>query len=434
MDDTATGEVNEERFDGIVDVDLDAAEAARLWAASGAQWLTDPAADVPTGLVRRVVGLVAALERRGAGLAGLVPGAGLGLLAERAALMGLPRSGRVSAGGASRLLRARDGWYVLSIARDDDRDLVPALLETETFDHEPGRVDLWDVIERAVADRPIAELCERAALLGLPGGAVGEVVDGRAVLADRVGPAAARGVDGAVVVDLSSLWAGPLCSDVLARLGARTIKVESTRRPDGGRAARRFFSVLHGRAESVALDLASASGNAELRRLLLAADVVIEGSRPRALEQMGFDARQLAQVGPKVWVSITARGRGPGVRDRVGFGDDAAAVGGLVAWVEDAPVFLADAVADPLTGLTAAHAVTELIERKGRWLVDIALARVSRSVAAEPATGKAFEPTTAPAARPRPRSDPGRAMPLGRDTERVLAWAADVNQRPRPGA
>jgi hypothetical protein len=310
------------------------------------------------------------------------------------------------------LVRCGDAWLALTLARDDDRALLPAWLEhpIESVD------DVWFELAGLVAQRSSVTLVERAALVGLPCAAVGEVTDARAVLVDQVGDAPARELDGAVVVNLAALWAGPLCADILARLGARLVTVESTRRPDGGRETRRFFNALHGRSESVALDLTSPKGRAALGGLLAIADVVIEGSRPRALEQMGFDARALVAEGPQVWISITAQGRGDRFRDRVGFGDDAAVAGGLVGWVNGEPRFVADAVADPLTGLAAALAVVELLEGGGRWLADIALARVARS-----AVGDWVKPGLAVAQRPRPRNDPGGSMPLGRDTSTVLS-------------
>src|SRR5262249_1870616 len=111
-----------------------------------------------------------------------------------------------------------------------------------------------------------------------------------------------------LVVDLSSLWAGPLCSHLLLAGGARGVKVESIGRPDGARAdTTGFFDLLnHGKA-SVALDLPSTYGLAQLRRLVAAADVVIEGSRPRALRRWGIDPA--TADGPQVWVSITGHGR-----------------------------------------------------------------------------------------------------------------------------
>src|SRR5206468_643174 len=55
---------------------------------------------------------------------------GAQLLGERAALMGLTRNGPWSAGGTCRAVRAADGWWVLSLARDDDLGAVPALVES----------------------------------------------------------------------------------------------------------------------------------------------------------------------------------------------------------------------------------------------------------------------------------------------------------------
>ena len=72
---------------------------------------------------------------------------------------------------------------------------------------------------------------------------------------------------GLVVIDLSALWAGPLCGDLLARSGATVVKVESTQRPDGARrGARAFFDLLNGRKRSVGLDLQSRQGTASSER------------------------------------------------------------------------------------------------------------------------------------------------------------------------
>ncbi len=398
---------------GAHDADLAVDEVAALWSASGAAWLTESQLGAPVALVRRIVGLVEHLDRRGASVSSLVSARGVGLLAERAAAMGLPASGAVSAGGASRFLLARDGWLALSLARPEDQELLPAWLD-----------GVAAPLEEAVGGRPVAELVERAVLLGLPCAEV-DAVDGadgaEAVLVDRCGEAPPRPIAESLVVNLSALWAGPLCADLLARAGARLITVESERRPDGGRQARRFFAALHGRSESVALDLTGSTGRRRLARLIDRADVVIEGSRPRALEQMGIDARRTtARGGPQVWLSITAHGRTGMAARRVGFGDDAAAAGGLVGWIDASPRFVADAVADPLSGLTAAATVLELLDRGGRWMADVALARTARSV--RPGEdgwvrlGDELERRP-----PRPRSDPGSPMPLGRDTERVIA-------------
>ena len=65
----------------------------------------------------------------------------------------------------------------------------------------------------------------------------------------------------------------------------------------------------------------------------------------------------------------------------MGFGDVAAAAGGLVAGDAQGPCFLADAVADPLTGLVTAAAVLEALGAGGRWLIDAAMAPMAAAVA-----------------------------------------------------
>jgi crotonobetainyl-CoA:carnitine CoA-transferase CaiB-like acyl-CoA transferase len=160
--------------------------------------------------------------------------------------------------------------------------------------------------------------------------------------------------------------------------GARVVKVESRARPDGARRGpAAFFDLMHDGKEFVTIDFTHDS----LHELLLSADVVIEGSRPRALEQLGLDARDMIESGPRIWLSITGHGRDEPQRDWVGFGDDAAVAGGLVGWWQGMPCFMGDAIADPLTGIAGAVAVLEAVNDGGRWLIDCNLAGVAAYVA-----------------------------------------------------
>jgi crotonobetainyl-CoA:carnitine CoA-transferase CaiB-like acyl-CoA transferase len=221
-------------------------------------------------------------------------------------------------------------------------------------------------------------------------------------------------IEEVTVVDLSSLWAGPLCASLLSAIGARVIKVESTRRPDGARRGPAgFYDLLNAGKESVALDFTDEDDRRRLRRLVESADVVIEGSRPRALEHLGIDARSGRA---RVWLSITGHGRNQPMR--IGYGDDAAVAGGLVARDDDGPLFIADAVADPITGLLGAVAVLDLLRNGGIWLVDLALAR-SAALAAGSASASAI--TIADAAPPRHRIPPRRAARLGDHNDAVLS-------------
>ncbi len=195
------------------------------------------------------------------------------------------------------------------------------------------------------------------------------------------------------------------------------------RAPDGPTAPRRgppaFFDLLHGDQESVALDFADPGDAARLAALVAAADVVIEASRPRALAQLGIDAAAVAAASASVWVSITGYGRGGPAGRRVAFGDDAAVAGGLVAGTTADPVFCADAVADPLSGLAAAAAVVDRLAAGGGWLVDVAMAGVAAWCARLPPPSPSA--WSGDVAVGRARSATTTAPALGADTRAVLA-------------
>ena len=92
------------------------------------------------------------------------------------------------------------------------------------------------------------------------------------------------------------------------------------------------------------------------------------------MTQLGIDVDEIAEGGT-VWVSITGHGRdGEGAR-RAAFGDDAAVAGGLVAADDGGPVFVADAVADPLAGMVAAVAALDRFAAGGGWVIDVSMAR-----------------------------------------------------------
>jgi hypothetical protein len=324
-----------------------------------------------------------------------------------------------------------DGWIAVSLARETDLEAVPAWVGVPLagWSTDPAELDI-ERMTRAVADLAARRLVEMGALLGLAVGTPGEVRATSAVQVlhrhhhhRRADPVGHR----PLVVDLSSLWAGPLCSALLAAGGADVVKVESSVRPDGMRRdPSGFFDLLNHGKRSVALDLTTDEGIDDLRCLLDAADVVIEGSRPRALIQLGVSAEELvAASSSKVWLSITGHGRSGSAAMRVGFGDDAAVAGGLVAWdTTDQPCFVGDAVADPLTGLVSAAAVSRALAAGGSWLLDVALSRV----AAEAARGLERPAAVLDeqlVARPRVRPVTGPAAPLGAHTDMVLAQVRD---------
>jgi hypothetical protein len=334
----------------------------------------------PEGLVTRADALAVGIAEAAARFGARLEVDALALLGERAALAGLHRRGATSVGGATRLIQAADGWIAVSLARPDDVALVPAWLEVDTAG------DPWEAVERSAAARRSGALVERARLVGLPAARLGEAGERPRSPVESlvVGSAVTdRRLSGVTVVELASLWAGPLCGSLLHAAGATVIKVESIGRPDGARRGPpAFFDLLNAGKRSVALDLTTSDGIARLADHLAAADVVIEGSRPRALEQLGIRAEHLvAAGGPRAWLSITGHGRTGTPRDWVAFGDDAAVAGGLVASDDRGPVFCADAVADPLAGLVATSAVLDALASDQRVVLDVALSAVAAAFA-----------------------------------------------------
>jgi hypothetical protein len=329
------------------------------------------------GVLQRLAAEIAdlALEATGRKIALDLP-----TLTDRRGDLPLGPPGLWSANRGCRLVRAADGWIAVNLAREDDQSLIPAWLETEAAE------DAWSAVLPAARRRSWRELVERARLLGMPVAGVGEVVaaapSAPLVAAGRPARTARSPL---TVVDLSSLWAGPLCGAVLAACGAAVTKVESRRRPDPSRVATPdFFRRLNGAKGDVALDFKDAGDRARLRDMVLAADVVITSARPRAFEQLGLASTEVFAHRPDlVWVAVSGYGWTGEAADRVAFGDDAAAAGGLVSWTARGPRFLGDALADPLTGLAAAAGAVQALQAGGGMIVDAALARTAAGAASE---------------------------------------------------
>lgn len=373
----------------------DVSSAATNWGSSGLAYLTGlpdgPADFSRANVLSRAHDVATAIGGR----LGIAVDAA-GLLTGRAGILGLTRGGRTSPGGGTRLLAARDGWCALTLTRADDLAAVPALLQVDGVAADP-----WPALRRWAAARPAAELVERAGLLDIPVAGLGEAAAAPPRIrtaGPRTRPRPPRGL---LVAELSSMWAGPLCGQLLARAGATVVKVESPRRPDGTRAGHpSFFDWVNTGKLCHALDFDRQAD--ELRELLAVSDVVIEGSRPAALARRGLGPDDIPARAGRIWLQIHAfDGRRPG------FGDDAAVAGGLVGTSVEGPVFCGDAIADPLTGLEATLAVAESLGRGGGEVIGVSLAGAAATYAALPVEASASRapvsaPTAPPPARPAP--------------------------------
>jgi len=134
------------------------------------------------------------------------------------------------------------------------------------------------------------------------------------------------------------------------------------------------------------------------------------------MRQVGIIAEKFVASGVS-WLSITGHGRHHREGMRVGFGDDAAVAGGV--WVGGrSPRFVADAVADPMTGLRAGLEAARMLGSRSSSGIGISLAGVASSVTMlDPhgVTPETWARANSQMADPRARTIETRAADLGAD-------------------
>ena len=145
---------------------------------------------------------------------------------------------------------------------------------------------------------------------------------------------------GVKVLDLTQIMAGPMCTMLLADMGADVIKVE---RPGTGDDTRRMgsrlthdiaggFLALNRNKRSIALDLRADEGKAVFRRMAETADIVAENFRPGVMDRLGLGYEALAEINPRlVYASISGFGGTGPYRNRGGFDLVAQGMSGLMS-------------------------------------------------------------------------------------------------------
>jgi crotonobetainyl-CoA:carnitine CoA-transferase CaiB-like acyl-CoA transferase len=143
---------------------------------------------------------------------------------------------------------------------------------------------------------------------------------------------------GVTVIELGQYTTAPMCGRILGMLGADVIKIE---KPGGDES--RSYEPRHGeRSEayclnntnkrSIVLDLQSAAGLDELRRLVASADVLLENNKPGTIDKFGLSRGVLEQLNPRlVHCSISGFGVESLYRTRPGFDTVIQAMSGLMA-------------------------------------------------------------------------------------------------------
>jgi crotonobetainyl-CoA:carnitine CoA-transferase CaiB-like acyl-CoA transferase len=182
------------------------------------------------------------------------------------------------------------------------------------------------------------------------------------------------------VLDLTRVRAGPTAVRQLADWGAQVIKIEAPPAPGEGLGGPRHgpdFQNLHRNKRSLTLDLKSPEGLDVFKKLVRAADVVVENYRPDVKERLGIDYAALKPLNPRlVYASISGFGQSGPYRDRPGFDQIAQGMGGLMSITGlpgQGPVRVGIPVADLSAGIFCAMGIMiALLEREvsgeGQWV------------------------------------------------------------------
>lgn len=174
-------------------------------------------------------------------------------------------------------------------------------------------------------------------------------------------------LEGIRVLDLSTIYAGPLAAMLLGDFGAEVIKVEHPRgdplrghgyTKDG---AGLWWKTVARNKRAITLDLNQSDGQELLRRLVSKSDVLIENFRPGVLERWGLGYDDLQALNPRlVMLRTTGFGQFGPYSKRPGFGTLAESMSGfahLTGQPDGPPTLPAFGLADGIAGLAGAVAV-----------------------------------------------------------------------------
>jgi crotonobetainyl-CoA:carnitine CoA-transferase CaiB-like acyl-CoA transferase len=196
-------------------------------------------------------------------------------------------------------------------------------------------------------------------------------------------------LDDVFVVDLSRILSGPVCTMVLADMGAGVVKIEPPPLGDDSRqwgppfigGISTYFLSVNRNKKSLGLDLKTQEGRRILWKLVERADVLLENFRPGVLDKLGFGYEAVSKANPRtVYCSISGFGQTGPYRDRPGYDVIAQGESGvmdLTGYPDGPPTKLGASLADVVAGLHAVQGILLALlarHRTGRGQhVDISL-------------------------------------------------------------
>ena len=185
-------------------------------------------------------------------------------------------------------------------------------------------------------------------------------------------------LEGVRVLDLSRVFAGPLCGQVLADFGADVIKVEHPGRGDDtrdwgmriGKTETTYYNSMNRNKRSITVDLQTPEGVKIIHDLLPQCDVVVQNFKTGGAEKLGLGYEQLKAIKPDlIYCSVAGYDSSGPEAKRPGYDLVIQGESGLMALNGEAntpPLKFGVAVVDLMTGMYAAQAVLAALFQRTR--------------------------------------------------------------------
>lgn len=183
---------------------------------------------------------------------------------------------------------------------------------------------------------------------------------------------------GVRVLDLSRVFAGPLCGMVLADFGAEVIKVEHPGRGDDtrdwgmriGKTETTYYNSMNRNKRSITVDLQTPEGVKIIHDLLPQCDVVVQNFKTGGADKLGLGYEQLKAIKPDlIYCSVAGYDSSGPEAKRPGYDLVIQGESGLMALNGEAntpPLKFGVAVVDLMTGMYAAQAVLAALFQRTR--------------------------------------------------------------------
>jgi len=167
---------------------------------------------------------------------------------------------------------------------------------------------------------------------------------------------------GLKVLDLTRVLAGPVCTMLLADMGAEVIKLEV---PGTGDDSRGFPPFKEGEStyfinnnrnkKSIVLNLKDPSDHQKLVEIIKSMDVLVENFRPGTMEKLGLGYNDLKETNSRlIYASISGFGQYGPYKGKPGYDIIGQAMGGIMSitgWPDSPPTRTGTAIADFLSAL-----------------------------------------------------------------------------------